>query len=82
MVKEFYNENVRTMWERINKLSIQVIIAVLTTIGSYGLLYLLAFKKIPETNGDVFKVLIGAVVGSSLTAVIGWLYTTNKQNTP
>lgn len=68
------------MWERINKVSIQVIIAVLTTIGSYGLLYLLAFKEIPNGNRDLFNVLVGAVIGATLSAVIGWLYTTNKHN--
>lgn len=68
------------MWERINKVSIQVIIAVMTVVGSYGLLYLLAFKEIPPHNRDLFNVLVGAVIGATLSAVIGWLYTTNKHN--
>lgn len=66
------------MWERINKVSIQVIIAVITVIGSFGLLYLLTFKEVPNNNRDLFNVLVGAVIGASLSAVIGWLYTTNK----
>jgi hypothetical protein len=68
------------MFERINKVSIQVIIAVVTTCASYGLLYLLAFKEIPRGNRDLFNVLVGAVVGATLSAVIGWLYTVNKHN--
>lgn len=68
------------MWEKINKVSIQVIIAVLTTVGSYGLLYLLAFKEIPQGNRDLFNVLVGAVIGATLSAVIGWLYTSSKHN--
>jgi uncharacterized metal-binding protein len=70
------------MWERLNKVSIQVIIAVMTVVGSYGLLYLLTFKEIPAHNRDLFNVLVGAVIGSTLSAVIGWLYTTNKHNKP
>lgn len=66
------------MWERINKISVQVIIATIIIIGSYGLLYLLAFKEVPQGNRDLFNVLIGAVIGSCLTAVIGWLFTSSK----
>lgn len=68
------------MWEKLNKISIQIIIAVMTTIGSYGLLYLLAFKEIPQGNRDLFNVLVGAVIGATLSAVIGWLYTTSKHS--
>lgn len=68
------------MWDKINKLSIQVIISVVVISASFGLLYLLAFKEIPGGNRDLFNVMIGAVIGSSLTAVIGWLFTQSKQH--
>jgi hypothetical protein len=70
------------MWDRINKVPVQVILAVLISIGSFGLLYLLAFKEVPNGNRDLFNVLIGTVLGSTLTPVIGWLYTSNKVKTP
>ena len=69
------------MWDKLNKVSVQVTVAVLSVAASYGLLYLIAFKEIPQNNRDLFNVLVGAVVGSSLSAVVGWLYTQSKHNT-
>jgi len=68
------------MWERLSKLPVAIIIAVIIIIASYGLLYLLSFKPIPERNHDVLISLISVVIGSCITPVIGWLYTTNKSN--
>lgn len=70
------------MWEKLNKVSVQVIIAVLSVSCSFGLLYFLVFKEVPGGNRDLFNVLIGMVCGSSITAVMGWLYTQSKHNTP
>jgi ACR3 family arsenite efflux pump ArsB len=66
------------MWEKLNKLPVQILIAVLVIILSYGLLYLLSFKEIPQVNHDVIISLISGVIGSCLTPVIGWLYTLSK----
>jgi hypothetical protein len=66
------------MWEKINKVSVQVIVAIIAISASFGLLYLLAFKEVPPGNRDLFNVLVGAVVGSIVTAVVGWLYTQSK----
>lgn len=66
------------MWERISKLPLQIVAAFLIIILSFGLLYLLPFKEIPKENHDVFVALISGVIGSCLTPVIGWLYTTSK----
>lgn len=68
------------MWEKLNKISVQVIISVIVIVSSYGLLYLLSFKEVPAGNRDLFNVTLGAVIGSSLTAVIGWLFTSSKHN--
>lgn len=68
------------MWEKLNKISVQVIIAVITITASFGLLYLLVFKEIPTGNRDLFNVMIGVVLGSTITAVAGWLYTDKKAN--
>lgn len=59
-------------------MSVQVTIAVLVVLLSFGLLYLLAYKEVPQGNRDLFNVLIGTVIGSTLTAIIGWLYTQSK----
>lgn len=68
------------MWERLSKLPVQIVIAFLIILLSFGLLYLIPFKEIPERNHDVFIALISGVIGSTVTPVIGWLYTLNKNN--
>lgn len=68
------------MWEKLSKLPVQIVIAFLVIILSFGLLYLIPFKEIPERNHDVFIALISGVIGSTVTPVIGWLYTLNKNN--
>lgn len=66
------------MWEKLTKMPIQIVIAFLIIILSYGLLYLMSFKEIPTGNHDVVISLISGVIGSCVTPVIGWLFTTNK----
>ena len=66
------------MWEKINKVSVQVIIAVISVLLSFGLLYFLVFKEVPAGNRDLFNVMIGVVIGSTITSVMGWLYTQSK----
>ena len=69
------------MWEKLNKVSVQVIVAVISIIASYGLLYFLIFKAVPPENKDLVNVMIGVVCGSTVSAIMGWLYTTNKHQT-
>lgn len=66
------------MWEKLNRLSVQVIVAVIAVSASFGLLYFLIFKEVPAGNRDLFNVMIGVVCGSTITAVMGWLYTQSK----
>jgi uncharacterized membrane protein (UPF0136 family) len=68
------------MWEKINKVSVQVIVAVISIVASFGLLYLLVFKEVPTGNRDLFNVMIGVVIGSTVTAVVGWLFTQSKNS--
>lgn len=68
------------MWEKLNKVSVQVIIAVMGVAASFGLLYLMSFKEVPHGNRDLVNVMIGVVVGSTMTSVMGWLFTTTKHN--
>jgi hypothetical protein len=68
------------MWEKLNKLSVQVIISVIVVVASYLFLFILAVKPIPAQNEKLIDILGGIVIGSSLTGVIGWLFTTNKQH--
>jgi len=67
------------MWEKLNKLSVQVIISVVVVVASYLFLFVLAVKPVPEQNEKLIDILGGIIIGSSLTGVIGWLFTMNKQ---
>jgi hypothetical protein len=68
------------MWDKLNKVSVQVIVAVIGIVASFALLFLLVFKEVPAGNRDLFNIMIGVVVGSVVTSVVGWLFTTNKGN--
>lgn len=70
------------MWDKFTKVSVQVTIAVITVVASFGLLYLLTFKEVPSRNEKLLDILIGAVIGSTLTGVMGWLYSQSKNNKP
>ncbi|HNP46964.1 MAG TPA: hypothetical protein PKM63_21885 [Panacibacter sp.] len=67
------------MWEKINRMSVQAVVAVIAIIASFGLVFALLFKTVPDGNKDLFNAMIGYVVGSTVTAIVGWLYTTSKQ---
>lgn len=68
------------MWEKLNKLSVQVIAAMTIIIGSFLFLFLLAWKPVPAENAKLIDILGGIIIGSTLTAVVGWLFTTTKHN--
>lgn len=68
------------MWEKLSKVQIQHIIGILVVLLSFGLLYLLALNEVPARNEKLLDILIGSVIGSTLTGVIGWLYTQSKSN--
>ncbi|HNP24622.1 MAG: hypothetical protein U0U33_13845 [Chitinophagaceae bacterium] len=60
-------------------MSVQAVVAVIAIIASFGLVFALLFKTVPDGNKDLFNAMIGYVVGSTVTAIVGWLYTTSKQ---
>jgi len=67
------------MWDKLNKVSVQVIVSIIVVVASYLFLFALAFKPVPAQNEKLIDILGGIVIGSSLTGVIGWLFTMNKQ---
>jgi ABC-type enterobactin transport system permease subunit len=68
------------MWDKLNKLSVQVIISTIVVLASYLFLYVLAVKPVPPENAKLIDILGGIIIGSTLTAVMGWLFTTSKHN--
>jgi uncharacterized BrkB/YihY/UPF0761 family membrane protein len=77
-IRELLTLKTKNMWEKINKLSVKVVVAVIIVLASFGLLYFLLFKQVPEHNKQLLDVMVGATVGSSMTAVLGWLFTQSK----
>lgn len=62
------------MWEKINKVSVQVIIAVICIVTLNALGFLLFFKGLPEQNKDIATYYIGQLQGAIVTGIFGWLY--------
>ena len=55
------------------------ILAVVMTILSFGMGYLLFFKEIPETNETVLNVTIGYLLGTGFTAAMVFMYQKVKE---
>lgn len=70
------------MWEKLNKVSVQVIVSIIVVIGSLTILTLLLFKPVPAENAKLLDILGGMILGSMVTGVIGWLFTQSKPNKP
>lgn len=66
------------MWEKLNKVSVKIIVAIIVVVLSFLLLFLLLFLPVPARNEKLLDIMVGAVVGSSMTAVLGWLFTQSK----
>lgn len=69
------------MWEKLNKISVQVIASIICIIGSFVFIYVLAFKAVPVENEKLVDILGGIVIGTALTGAIGWLFGQSKQQT-
>ena len=70
------------MWEKLNKVSVQVIVSVMVVALSFLFLFVLAVKPVPEVNAKLVDILGGMIISSSLVGVIGWLYTSAKNQPP
>lgn len=67
------------MWEKLNKVSVQVIVAVITVISMNALAFLIFFKRIPVENKEIVTFFLGQLMGIG-ASVFGWLFTTQKHN--
>lgn len=69
-----------TAWfKKIGSADIRNIIAVISVIGCFVLLYLLIIKPIPTGNNDVLNVAIGFVFGGLLGGVSGFYFGASKE---
>ena len=65
--------------KKITKTDIRNIIAVITVVGCFILLYLLQVKEVPAGNKDVLN--IGFVFGTGLGGVFGFFFGSSKETT-
>lgn len=72
----------KKFFENIGKTEIRNILAVITVIGCFILLYLLQIKPIPDGNKDVLNVAIGFVFGGLLGGVAGFFFGSAKDDKP
>lgn len=65
----------------LSKTNIRNFIAITTVVGSFVFLYRLANSPVPEGNRDLINILGGMVIGTSIAAVFGYYFGSNKDET-
>lgn len=64
--------------KKIMSADIRNILSVLTSIGSFILLYLLIIKPIPEENHDIVIAAVGYLLGAANGMVYGYYFGASK----
>lgn len=64
--------------KKITKSDIRNILAVITVIGSFVLLYQMLYKPIPVDNKDVVLTAVGFVLGGLVAGVNGYYFGASK----
>lgn len=70
----------KKIFDNIGKTEIRNIIAVITVVGCFALLYLMQIKAIPVENQQVLNVAIGFVFGGLLSGVAGYYFGASKND--
>lgn len=66
------------IFDNIGKPEIRNLLAVLTVVGCFALLYILQVKPIPPENKEVLNIAIGFVFGGLLAGVAGYYFGASK----
>jgi hypothetical protein len=67
-------------FRKIANVEVRNILAVITTIGTFAVLYLLIIKPVPVENKDILYASVGFIFGGALSAVFGFYYGASKVN--
>lgn len=70
----------KNILQNIGKVETRNIIAVISVIGTYILLYLMIVKAIPPENKETLNISIGFVFGGLVGGISGFLYGASKRN--
>lgn len=68
----------KDFFKKIGSTEIRNILAVITTIGCFVLLYLLIIKPVPNENKDILQIAVGFVFGGALGGVMGFYFGASK----
>lgn len=68
----------KKFFDRIGTTEIRNIIAVISVIGAFIMLYLLIIKPIPAGNKDTVNIAVGVVLGGLIGGVNGYFFGASK----
>lgn len=68
------------MLKKISKSDIRNILAVMSVIGAFTLLYVMIIKPIPPENKDIVLTTVGFVLGGLVGGVNGYYFGASKEN--
>jgi len=68
----------KKLWEKIGVAEIRNILAVISVVGSFIVLYLLVIKPIPGENKDTVNLALGFTLGTLIAGVNGYYFGASK----
>lgn len=68
----------KRFWEKIGVAEIRNIIAIISVVGAFIMLYLLIMKPIPAENKDTLNIAVGVVLGGLIGGVNGYFFGASK----
>ena len=72
----------KKFWEKIGTTEIRNILAVISVIGSFMVLYFLIIKPIPGENKETVNLALGFTLGSLVAGVNGYYFGASKDQKP
>lgn len=70
----------KKFWEKIGTTEIRNILAVISVVGSFIVLYLLIVKDIPLGNKETVNLALGFTLGSLVAGVNGYYFGASKDD--
>lgn len=67
--------------KKVTKSDIRNILAVITVLGAFFLLYQMLYKPIPSDNKDIVLTSVGFVLGGLVSGVAGYYFGASKGET-
>lgn len=67
-----------TALQRITKSDIRNIIAIISVVGAFVMMYLMIIKPIPAENRDTVNIAVGVVLGGLIGGVNGYYFGASK----